>query len=407
MEQICPHDICTGCRVCQANCPVDAITMTENECGHLYPSIDSSKCIDCNKCVRLCPSVNPPVFNREPDECWAVRNCNSKELKLSTSGGVSHLLARAVIERGGVFCGARWDSTGRRVKHECCDSIEKLRDFQGSKYVQSDCSEALREIRDLLNQGREVLFAGTPCQVAAVKKQTPPKLSDRLRCVEIICHGVPSPSMMENWLQYLENSGISSGKVVNYLSREKTPDQYSCSGAYTFSDGHIWRKYYGEDFFFLGFVDNYTLRPNCFKCQYSRLSRVADLTIGDFWGYSPQSLLMRNYRRGTSVVLVNTPAGQRLLESIEPRVVMERRPIIDALNSNRNLSAPQKQPARYNEFWNRYNSGETLADLSPEFFPPKPRSRYRLKKRVTDWIKILTPSFLLQNLIKLKKAIRR
>jgi len=49
---------CCGCYACFSICPKEAISMMEDDEGFVYPEIDSSKCIKCLACERVCPIKN-------------------------------------------------------------------------------------------------------------------------------------------------------------------------------------------------------------------------------------------------------------------------------------------------------------------------------------------------------------
>lgn len=46
---------CCGCSACESICAFDAIKMTEDEEGFLYPQINESLCTGCGKCETICP----------------------------------------------------------------------------------------------------------------------------------------------------------------------------------------------------------------------------------------------------------------------------------------------------------------------------------------------------------------
>lgn len=71
---VLPKNLCTGCSACFNGCPVDAISMIENEQGFYEPSIDYEKCIKCGKCERICPVLHPNRKNSRNPECYAVIN---------------------------------------------------------------------------------------------------------------------------------------------------------------------------------------------------------------------------------------------------------------------------------------------------------------------------------------------
>lgn len=386
MQEICPKVDCTGCQTCKQICPQSAIRMLEDEMGHIYPSISQQDCIDCGLCVEHCPSINVPEMN-SPIKVMAGWITDVAQRKASTSGGISYILSKWIVIRGGYFCGVVWDKKTKGTKHELTNDISCISQFQGSKYSHSDTSNIFKEIKVLILKGKEVLFIGTPCQIAGLKAFLA-KDYKNLYTVDLICHGVPSRKLLRDRIDTVEkNTGKS---VVNMKSREKTPNQYSTSVKYFYEDGSSTLVPIHKDFFFRCFVENYCLRPNCYKCKYSNEQRVSDLTIGDFWGYVPYSLKFRSYRKGTSVMLINTDKGIKLFESIKPNLICEERKFSEALSCNRNLGKPQIRPLNYDEFWKRYLSGENIQILFKTYFPPlnyksSPRSKLRA------WVKMLLP----------------
>lgn len=388
MIEICPKEDCTGCQACKQVCPTAAISFTEDDYGHIYPKIDKNICIDCNKCNRICPSVHPIKLHPAADSAIACWIKDSEKRKDSTSGGLSYGISKRFVEEGGIFVGVYWDNNINNAAHNLTDSIEGLNLFQGSKYSHSDVQNIYHEIKDLLKMDRKVLFSGTPCQIAGLKAYLNNDY-DNLFTIGLVCHGVPSRRVLRDRLVSIEHE--FGYKVTDYKSRVKTPDQYRSSSQYTLQNGKKIRFSVFKDLYFRFFVTNYGLRPNCFRCQYARSERIEDLTVADFWGYQPYSLKFRSYLKGTSEVLINTPKGKMLFDMVKKDLIYDIRPIQDAQSCNRNLNTPQEKPKDYNEFWDRYLAGETLADLSPIYFPMidykfSPLSRFK------TYIKMILPS---------------
>ncbi len=122
--------------------------------------------------------------------CLAAVDCDDDELMLSSSGRAFSVLARRVIARGGVVYGHAFDD-GLHVGCVRAESFDELSAMRGSKYVQSDMSDAIASVGRDLGAGREVLFSGTPCQVDGLLAFLGGP-QDGLLTVDIICHGVPS-----------------------------------------------------------------------------------------------------------------------------------------------------------------------------------------------------------------------
>lgn len=389
MDIICPYDKCTGCQACKQICPKEAISMVENERGFIYPIVDNDLCIDCGLCQKKCPSVTP-VSKHTPIQVYAGWNKDADDRKTSNSGGISYLLSQYVVSSGGYFCGASWDIDSKCTKHVVTNDVNKLSLYQGSRYSHSDTGDCFKEIRGLLNSGKSVLFTGTPCQVAALKNFLG-KEYDNLMTVDLICHGVPSKLTLRDRINTIEKR--YNRKVVDMKSREKTPDQLFTSTKYTFEDGSFYRISVFKDPFFRSFVENYTLRPNCFGCEYAGKERVSDITIGDYWGYNPHSLRYRDYQKGNSVIIINTQKGRHILEAISNRLVLDERTYEDAASCNQNLNSPQPCPNNRDEFWKEYISGKTLDDLLDKYYPPIVMRR-TFKDKVRIFLKMILPTSL-------------
>ena len=194
-------DECVGCGACENVCPVKAISMQENEEGFLYPVVDSDLCVSCNKCNHVCP-VQKNEKKAVVSKAYAAWNKDDAILRGSSSGGVFSILAQYVLRKGGVVCGAAFDE-GNVVKHILVENAADLEKLRGSKYVQSEIGHIFVQIKDLLKSGRQVLFSGTPCQVAGLNSYLE-KDFDNLLTVDVACHGVPSPKV---WQKYIFELG--------------------------------------------------------------------------------------------------------------------------------------------------------------------------------------------------------
>lgn len=100
---------------------------------------------------------------------FAARNRDDSVRRMSSSGGMFYALASHVIEDlGGVVYGCAFNEDLRAV-HIRCETMAEAERCMGSKYSQSDMGDSIRLVRADLENGRNVLFTGTPCQVAAVR----------------------------------------------------------------------------------------------------------------------------------------------------------------------------------------------------------------------------------------------
>lgn len=363
MDIICEHNKCTGCQACKFSCPTESITMQEDANGFYYPAVNQYSCIDCGKCRKVCPAISNDVVFREPLIIYAGWTKNSKIRHYSTSGGAAYEISKSVIETGGIVCGCRWKVD--HAEHSFAHTIEELRQFQGSKYAYSDLGGCFLKIKEYLNLGQIVLFIGTGCQVAGLKAYLG-KTYDSLLTVDVLCHGIPSQKALHERIRSVEEEkGMS---VVDMRFRDKREDLLHTYCKYTYKDGSSYYCSVYRDPFFRGFVTNYLLRPNCFSCKFAQDKRVSDITIADFWGYTPKSFRFINHNQGVSLIIVNTQKGQSIVNSLDS-FKKEEREYFYAKLGNRNLNGPQMKPKEYDVFWERYLSGESLQQLSDVFFP--------------------------------------
>ncbi len=396
MEIICAHNICTSCQACKFVCPTRAISMQEDDHGFTYPIIDSKKCIDCHKCQRVCPSLNPRKDFRIPIKAFAGWSKDDVNRHYSTSGALAYELSKTTILEGGVVCGCRWNVD--HAEHVIAETLEGIRQFQGSKYAYSDVNNCYSQIKEYLKQGRRVLFFGTGCQVAGIKSFLSEEY-DTLLLVDVLCHGIPSQKGLRDRIHYEEQENHK--KVVDIRFRDKREDVFHTYCKYTFEDGTSSYCIVYQDFFFRGFDSNHLLRPNCFSCPYAQDRRISDITLADFWGYTPGRLSFAKFEPGVSLALANTEKGKNAIETLG-NVKLEERPYEMAKGGNRNLNAPQMRPIHYDEFWQRYMRGEDLLSLSKQYFPPRTIPNRKVRD-IKTYARILIGS---DRIIKLKQKLR-
>lgn len=220
MIQITDKSLCCGCAACVQRCPKQCITLHEDHEGFLYPKVDTEACIDCTLCEKVCPILNEGN-KRKPLKVYAAINKDEKIRLESSSGGIFTLLAEQTIGEGGVVFGARFDENWQ-VRLDYTETIGGIAAFRGSKYVQSRTENTYQQTESFLKEGRKVLFTGTPCQIAGLKKFLR-KEYDNLLAVDFVCHGVPSPKV---WRRYLQKLLASKGEK-NTVSFSPNPSSFS------------------------------------------------------------------------------------------------------------------------------------------------------------------------------------
>ena len=337
MKEICPHDKCTGCRSCANACAHKAITFRPDALGFMYPVIDSARCIDCGLCVKSCPANDVPtrVF---PDKCYAAALSDKASLLKSSSGGAAYALSLAVINAGGVVYGCS-GAEASHVRHIRVTTPGELQLLRGSKYVQSDTGFIFRDVREDLKSGLEVLFVGTPCQVAGLLRFLR-RDYEKLTTVDLVCHGVPSQQLLNDAIAELQTK-YPDMDVNSLQFRGKSADakgrNHSWFGISFQSAGETVRMEETKDFYFFGFKTALFYRDSCYVCDYSYSSRVSDLTVCDFWGLGKSKM---NHGEGVSCILINTDRGAKLLERSSGLMTLEERTVREAVCGNGNLMRP-------------------------------------------------------------------
>ncbi len=392
--EICDVNNCTGCQACRLVCSVYAISMQANNKGFDYPIVDDSLCIKCNNCIEICPSNISSIQHEEVNFSQKVYAAwvKDKETRLfSTSGGLFFALAKFILQKKGVVFGVEWYNYGAR--HIYCTKIEELKKFQGSKYVQSDVGDSYLQVKNFLAEKRLVLYSGTPCQIAGLKSYLG-KFYDNLFTVDIVCHGVPSPKILKEYITQVENE--NNDNIVNVRFRHKTPSWFLTSVKIDMEKNEPIIQSVFQNGYFRGFVENFYLRESCYCCKYANTERQGDITLADFWHYYPQKLKFASYDKGTSLVIVNSRKGQALFNNISSKIVFEEKDFNIAKRGNRNLVRPQNKPEKYDSFWGEYFQGVDFNVLFYKYFPPLsiPKRTFKIKSKF--WIKLLLPEFVIR-----------
>lgn len=359
--QILEKNLCCGCGACAQSCGKNAIAMAQDANGFLYPQVDESACVDCGLCKKACPVLN----NKKQPLGKAYAAMAADELRQeSSSGGVFTLLAEHILNMGGVVFGAAFDKKFK-LRHIAVEEKAQLPLLRGSKYVQSETGDCYSQAKAALAAGRPVLFTGTPCQINGLRSFLD-KDYENLYCQDIICHGVPAPGVWQKYVDYWENLEGSRIKSVNFRHKEKGWKGYQLH--IEFKNGQFYGCRAGDDPYMQAFLGDLCLRESCYSCHAKGEGHTADLTLGDFWGV--EQLLPDMFdNKGTSLVLVHTDKGQKLLDEISSLLSLRSADIDQALAFN---------PAMVRSSSRNKNREKFLAAISNRDFP-KTVNKYRPK----------------------------
>ena len=343
---------CTGCGACVSICPKQAITMRADGEGFLYPVVDGEKCVECSLCEKRCPAGKD--VPEKHTKIFGAQAEDAELRKVSSSGGVFTLLARDTLAKGGVVFGAAFDEN-LRVEHVGALDETELAGMRGSKYVQSDATDAIQNAVSLLGRDIPVLFSGAPCQINGLLAALGRQKTDKLLTVDFVCHGVPSPGVFASYIRELEKA--HGCRATGYSFRDKRLGWKNFSAVAMFEDGTEHTGTQVDEPFLYGFLQNLYLRPACHVCTQLRGERhPADITIADLWG-AEKLCPEKDDDTGLSLVMANTQKGRQALEALGAK--LETFPLgglEEMAGGNPGLLAPAKPHEKRAAFFKRYRT---------------------------------------------------
>lgn len=305
-------DICCGCGACSAVCPTGAISISKNKYGFEHYKISEDKCVKCGKCKTVCPMTNIESKDIEnANGLYSVKNNSEQAIKASSTAGVGYAITQYGAKNGFYISGCIYDVESSTAKHILIspeENKDKLIMLQGSKYIQSITADCMKEI-NALDADEKLIFFGTPCQVAAVRKLINKKSMKNVVLVDLICHGVPSYHL---WKKYIEDidSKHNIGKKPIVAFRDKTSDWHRRCIKLK-GNGNVYLNTEKKDDFYAFFRRGICDMRACSDCPYREKSS-ADIRIGDYWGKKFQ-----NSKNPVSMVITNTYVGDEILNSLK------------------------------------------------------------------------------------------
>ena len=344
---------CTGCGVCSLICPKDCIKMQLDKLGMLIPEVSSTQCIHCGSCIAQCPQNNPVEFH-EPLGCYAAWSKHITDYVYSASGGVAAEIARFQIKYNSVIYGCDYDKNGDLFHFRVTKETDIPR-LQSSKYSQSTAYTCYQMIKKDLLSNISVVFIGTPCQVAGLLRYLKADHSN-LITVDLVCHGTPPNTYLKN---YLLSLGIDS-PYDRIRFRGEFDQQLTI-----WKNGRIvYQKDKSTDPYFAAFYKNMISYNACYTCQYATSKRVADITIGDFWGLKDLRSIRKMSNR-PSLIMTNTAKGQQYFNALASQLIFEERDLIEGITGNGRLMAPpgKNRSAKLFQKFYRVCSGDFLSTV--------------------------------------------
>lgn len=332
MKTVCEFNMCAGCMVCVESCPKNAIMINDTLSAY-NAVIDETKCVNCNVCHKVCPHNNKPKLVKPIK--WYQGWANDINIRKNcSSGGIATAISLAFVKAGGYVYGCCFENGEFIFKK--ASTVDEIRKFVGSKYVKSNPFGCYKDIRNNLKRGKKVLFIGLPCQVAAIKNYIGEKLENNLYTADLICHGTPSPQLLDLFLQQYGRSLVN---IKNMMFRPKAKFMVYDDHKGVITSGV-------SDRYTIAFLNSLSYTDNCYSCKYACMQRVSDLTLGDSWG---SELSIEERGKGISLVLIQTEKGREVLEISDNHLLPVNIEI--AVINNQQLSHPSKKPNRRDMFF--------------------------------------------------------
>lgn len=367
---------CCGCRACEQICPRSCITITIDECGFHYPSVNKDDCINCGLCDKVCPFINFETQKDASRKVFALAHKDKNVLEHSSSGGAWYGIYKWGTEHGFKIYGVSYDSDFN-VVYKSAITMEDCAAFRRSKYVQSNPIELFKSIKKELDNNERIIFSGTPCYVKGLKNFLR-RDYENLILVDLICHGIPSPSVWRKYLDFMEKK--YKGRIVEVNMRDK---RYGWNHRLLTSIKMFRRNIIcdtpASNTFMNGFSREIFYRPSCYECRFASIDRPGDLTIADFWDIEKFTNTFEGVQ-GVSCCIANSNKGELLINYIKGDYIFEERNISECLHPN--LKHPTDCNPYSEQFWKDWiESNGDYKYIANKYF------NYRFKVRLVTYIK--------------------
>ncbi len=349
---IAEERICCGCKACGDACEFGAIKFEVNNEGFWYPHVDEDKCVMCEKCKTVCPVIDVKEPSEETQPLVYAAWLKDREMRrYSTSGGMYYPAAKHILDNGGCVVACRFTEDWKHAEHIIVNNECELMQTVRSKYFQSETEGIYSKVEEVLKTDKRVLFCGCPCQCAALQKFLG-KEYDNLIVMDFICRGINSQKAFGAFIEELEERYQS--KTTSVHCKNKRKGWSSLGVLVEFESGDEYYETRSTSYWSLGYIrDNLYMRPSCHECRYRNIPRIADITIGDFWGVKDMS--QEDMFDGISVLMINTGKGQRFLNEYKDVLEMKPRTVQDVYKGNPCLLDSPKEGTKRSKFFELLN----------------------------------------------------
>jgi coenzyme F420-reducing hydrogenase beta subunit len=263
----------------------------------------------------------------------------------SRSGGIFTALSDNILNCGGVVYGCVLTEEFIAI-HIRAENVEERNRMRGSKYIQSDLKDTFKQVKEDLDMERRVLFSGTSCQVAGLRSFLG-KEYESLICVDIVCHGVPSPKVWQQYVRWCEKKLHGKCVEVNFRNKKKfgwnahveSLKIQKKSGKFVLIHSKIFKTL---------FYEHAVLRPSCYQCPFKSIRHPGDISIADYWGIDIAAPEFSD-NKGVSLVFINNAKGETLLKHILDDISIRETRIEDSMQPV--FVEPFHRPSNRDVFW--------------------------------------------------------
>lgn len=284
-------------------------------------------------------------MNWKQPKVYAVQHEDESIRQASRSGGIFTALSDWILENNGVIYGCVLDDNFNAI-HIRANNVEERNRMRGSKYIQSELGNTYKNVKKDLIEKRMVLFSGTSCQIAGLQKYLGKKYNN-LFCVDVVCHGVPSPKVWKNYLKWNEKRYKSKISAVDFRNK-KDYGWRDHVETLIFENGKIENSRIFTTLFF----DHCILRPCCYECPYKSVMHPGDITIADYWGIEKAAPEFDD-NKGVSLVLINNEFGEKIFEEVKEKLKWKQTRMEDSMQPS--LKESVHKPDTREKFWNDFS----------------------------------------------------
>lgn len=322
-------------------------------------------------------------MKRKQPKVYAVKHKSLEIRMASRSGGVFTAISNLILEEGGVIYGCVLTESFEAVHIRAEKALTRDR-MRKSKYIQSNMGNIFSNVREDLWNDKRVLFSGTSCQIAGLKAYLG-KEDEKLLCVDIVCHGVPSPRVLKEYIKWQEKR--TGSKCTGFDFRNKRDFGWKAHvETLLIEDTKGKKKRIDSNIFTTIFYGHAILRPCCYQCPYKRIIHPGDITLADYWGIE-KAVPGFSDDRGVSLVLLNNERGDAVFEHIVNSLEYRETRLEDSFQPA--LIASFEKPADRDSFWvefmnkpfeiiaKKYGNAGWHSDLK--------RNLKQIKRRFTVW----------------------